>query len=212
MEQRALTRAQDLTSTQKEASPLSIATVHIIRALAVLATVIASMLPASAARWTVVPAESRISFSGTHAGKPFKGSFGRWQGDIVFDPADLATSMAKVTIALDSARTGDGTYDKTLPSSDWFNVAKGNEGVFETSGFRSLGENNYAAEGSLTIRGFKVPVTLSFEWTASGDKAKLIGRAELRRLDFGIGKASDAAGEWVSLTIPIEVAVSLAKG
>jgi cytochrome b561 len=165
----------------------------------------ASAAPATA--WEMVPSESRIAFSGTHAGLPFKGAFGKFEAAIVFDPAQLDASHAEVAVDLSSAATGDATRDKTLPTADWFNVAKTPRGIFLTHGFKNVGGDRYEAQGDVEIRGVKVPVTLAFEAKIEGDTLRVSGTAELKRLDFGIGKASDAAGEWVALTIPIEVTV-----
>lgn len=179
--------------------------------LATVVLLLAFVPNAHATTWTVVSGENRIGFSGTHAGRAFKGSFEKWQAVIKFDPADLAGSKATVTVDLASARTGDTTYDKTLPTVDWFDIAKTPTGVFETNSFRAVGGDKFEASGTLSIRGFNVPVTLAFEFKASGETAKLVGRTMLNRLDFGIGKGSDAPGEWVGLEVPVEVSVTLKK-
>jgi polyisoprenoid-binding protein YceI len=176
------------------------------------ALAVAALVPAQAAAWTIVPAESKIAFSGEHAGTKFKGTFEKWDAVIAFDPANLAASKATVTVQLASAKTGDTTYDKTLPTIDWFDIAKGPTGVFETTGFRSLGADKYEADATLSLRGIKMPVVFTFDFKATGDTAKLIGKAEVKRMDFGIGKTSDATGAWVSLSIPLEVTVGLKKG
>jgi cytochrome b561 len=169
-------------------------------------------IPVAAGPWTVVPADSKIAFSGTHAGNTFKGTFEKWDAVISFDPADLSGSKATVTVALASAKTGDATYDKTLPTPDWFDAAKGPSGVFETSGFRATGPDTFEADSTLAIRGMKVPVILAFTFKVTGDTAKLVGKTKLKRLDFGIGKGSDGDGSWVALDIPVDVSVSLKKG
>jgi polyisoprenoid-binding protein YceI len=170
------------------------------------------MRPALAATaWSVVPASGKIAFSGEHAGNKFKGTFEKFDAVIAFDPADLAGSKATVTVALASAKTGDPTYDKTLPTPDWFDVAKGPSGVFETSAFRSKGGDAYEADATLSIRGIKIPVVFAFEFKATGDTATLAGKTKLKRTDFGIGTGSDASGAWVSLDIPVEVSVTLKK-
>lgn len=185
-----------------------------LAAIATLAVALAmaAALPAFASPWAVVPTESKIAFSGEHAGSKFKGTFEKWDAVIVFDPANLATSKATVTVQLASAKTGDITYDKALPGLDWFDIAKGPTGVFETSAFRSTGPDKYEADATLALRGVKVPVVFAFEFKATGDTAKLIGKADLKRMDFAIGKSSDASGAWVSLSIPLEVTVGLKKG
>jgi polyisoprenoid-binding protein YceI len=172
----------------------------------------AAIIPALATPWTVVPADSKIAFSGEHAGTKFKGTFEKWDAVIAFDPANLPASKATVTVQLASAKTGDTTYDKTLPTLDWFDIAKGPTGVFETTAFRTTGPDKYEADATLSLRGIKVPVVFAFDFKATGDTAKLVGKAELKRMDFGIGKTSDATGAWVSLSIPLEVTVGLKKG
>ena len=167
---------------------------------------------ALAATWTVVPTESSIGFSGEHAGNKFKGTFEKWEASINFDPADLAGSKATVKVALTSAKTGDATYDKTLPTVDWFNVAATPSGVFETSAFRNVGTDLFEADAMLSIRGVKVPMVFAFGFKVDGDAAKLVGKTQLKRVAFGIGKGSDDNGSWVSLDIPVEVNVSLKKG
>ncbi len=181
-------------------------------AAALLAQQISFAMCAAATTWIVVPADSQIAFSGQHAGNTFKGVFEKWDAAISFDPADLAGSKATVTVALASAKTGDQTYDKTLPTADWFDAAKGPSGVFETSAFRALGGDKFEADGTLAIRGMKAPVTLAFEFKPAGETAKLTGQAKLKRLDYGVGKGSDGDGSWVSLDIPVEISVSLKKG
>lgn len=188
---------------------------HLARAVrsGLLAAVLAGIaLPAQAAwNWAVVGGESSIGFAGEHAGNKFKGVFETWEAKIIFDPADLSGSKALVTVNLGSAKTGDTTYDKTLPTADWFNIAATPSGVFETTGFRALGPETFEADGTLTIRGIKLPVVLAFTFKAEGDTAKLTGKTTLKRADFGIGKGSDGDGTWVSLDIPVVVDVKLKK-
>lgn len=179
---------------------------------AAMLTLLMSATSAVATTWSVVPADSAIVFSGEHAGNKFKGRFEKWDAVIDFDPADLAGSKAVVTVALASAKTGDATYDKTLPTVDWFDAAKSPSGVFETTAFRAAGGDKFEADGTLAIRGIKVPVTLAFDFKAAGDTAKLTGKTSLKRIAFGIGQSSDAGGTWVSLDIPVEITVSLKKG
>lgn len=177
-----------------------------------LLAVLATCGSAIAGVWTVVPAESSIEFLGEHAGNKFKGTFEKWDAAINFDPGDLAGSKATVTVALGSAKTGDATYDKTLPTIDWFNIAATPSGVFETTAFRSVGTEMFEADATLSMRGVKVPVVFAFTFKVEGDTAKLVGKTALKRIAFGVGKASDDNGTWVSLDIPVEVRVSLKKG
>lgn len=162
-----------------------------------------------AADWTVDQAASRIGFSSSHAGRAFEGTFQRWSADIRFDPDALESARAEVSVDLTSAVTGDTTYDKTLPTADWFNTSKFAEARFVTSAFRKTGDGAFEADGTLDLRGASVPVTLSFTFTQTGQSAVIEGTTKLRRLDFGIGKQSDAGGAWVGLDVPVSVTVMM---
>ena len=179
----------------------------LIRATMVAALCTVAAAPAAATQWTVVPEASRISFSGSHAGRAFTGWFEKWSADITFDPADLAGSKAVVRVDLASTSTGDATFDKTLPTSDWLDTARSATATFETTAFRTTGAGAYEADGSLEMRDMKLPVTLAFAVKIEGDTAHMSGRARVKRLDFGIGKGADAGGTWVSLEIPLEITV-----
>lgn len=164
-------------------------------------------LPAAAAEWVTIGEASRIAFSGTHNGRAFTGLFGKWTASITFDPADLRSSKAIVRVDLSSAVTGNVAYDRTLPTADWLDTGKSATASFETTSFRMMGPGRYEADGTVEIRGVKLPLTLAFDLQIDGDMASMSGRTSLKRLDFGIGAASDVNGTWVSLEIQLEIAV-----
>lgn len=163
--------------------------------------------PARAASWVVDPARSQIQFAGEHMGKAFTGRFGTWSAAIDFDPAKPEASVINVVIDLASARTGDATYDKTLPTSDWFDTARTPRATFKATKVRATASGAYVADGTLAMRGVAVPVTLPFKLAIKGDVATMSGQVTLKRTDWGIGKASDAGGDWVSLAIPVRISV-----
>lgn len=160
------------------------------------------------ADWLVVPQKSEISFSGTHAGRSFKGSFNSWSAAIRFDPAKLAEANATVRIDLASSKTGDKTYDETLPGGDWFDIARTPVAMFQTQRFRTAGTGKYIADGILTLRNVRVPVSLPFSLAIVGDTATMTGQIVLKRMAFGLGKGSDPGGDWVSLDIPVTLKVT----
>lgn len=158
--------------------------------------------PAFAADY-VQAAGSTLVFASKYDGEVFTGKFAGFTTTLSFDPANLATSKLDVVIPLAGADTGNGDRDSTLASSDFFNVAKFAQARYSASKFRSLGGNQYAADGSLSLRGVSKPVTLTFTWTP-GAQPVLSGKATVKRLDFGVG-----SGDWADTgNIPNEVAVS----
>jgi cytochrome b561 len=175
------------------------------------AALLALAAPVSAAEWQVDPATSTIAFSGVHAGRDFTGRFETWSAAIRFDPADLATAEAVVTVETGSAKTGDRTYDSSIPQEEWLNAKAFPQAVFEARRFRALGGERYEAEGTLTIKAVALPVTLPFTLTIDGATAKMQGTATLDRIARQIGIKSDPAAEWVSKDIAVTVSLNATR-
>jgi polyisoprenoid-binding protein YceI len=172
------------------------------------APILAKTEVTKALNWAMIPAQSSIAFSGTHAGRTFNGTFKKWTATIRFDPQKLDEANATVRIELASAFTGDKTYDKTLPEADWFNVKSTPIATFQSQKFRSTtAPGKYIADGVLTLRNLKVPVSVPFTLAIVGDTATMSGEVSLKRMAFNLGSESDATGAWVSLDIPVKLKV-----
>ncbi len=163
----------------------------------------AAFVAAPAAAADYVQSSGALSFASKYQGETFTGLFPDFRTTLSFDPAAPQDAKLDVTIPLASADTGNSDRDSTLKAADFFNVAGFATARYTASGFRSLGDNRYAADGTLELRGVKKPVTLTFTWS-DGERPVLSGRARVKRLDFGVG-----AGDWGDLSIiPDDVAVS----
>jgi cytochrome b561 len=149
------------------------------------------------------PPQSALIFRGQHAGQDFRGEFRIWQATVRFDPANLAGSSIAVTVNPASAVTGTADYDRTLPQAEWFNVRAFPQATFRSTRIRAVGGNRYAADGTLTLKGQSVPVTLGFQVDITGRTAVASGAAQLDRIALDMGRASDPNAEWVSRTIRI---------
>ena len=151
----------------------------------------------------VQAAGSTLAFASKYDGEVFSGRFGSFSSTLSFDPANLAASRLDVSIGLAGTKTGNDDRDSTLQSADFFNVAKFAQARYSATKFRSLGGNQYVADGTLTLRGVSKPVTLGFTWTP-GAQPVLAGKATVKRLDFGVG-----GGDWADTgSLPDEVAIS----
>ena len=166
---------------------------------------------AAPATWSVAQAQSAITFSGVHAGVPFEGRFSRWRAEIVFDPANLGASHARVTVETSSASDGVSLHDQSLPQAEWFDVAHHPTAMFETTNFRALPNDRYEARGTLTIKGKALPIALPFTLTISGNRATVDGRVSVRRADADLGMQSDPEAEYVSAAIRIGVHVEATR-
>jgi len=171
--------------------------------LATAAFAVLLALPAHAAEWTVQPAQSKIGFSGTQIGAPFAGSFGKWTGQISYDPANPEAAHVKITIDTASAVTGDTQRDGALPDGDWFDVSAFPQAVFEANGFTPEGENKFVAAGTLTIRGISQKLALPFTLTMTGKQATATGHVTLLRTDYGVGQGIWKTGDYVGLNVDV---------
>ncbi|QWP76564.1 YceI family protein [Lysobacter sp. K5869] len=173
-----------------------------LKSLALTAALFAAAAPAFAADY-VQQAGSTLTFATKYQGEVFAGNFPGFTARLSFDPAKLDASKLDVVIPLAGANSKNAERDDTLKGADFFDIAKFPQARYSATKFRSLGGNNYAADGSLTLRGVSKPVTLTFTWTP-GDKPVLAGKATVKRLDYKVG-----GGDWADTSIiPNEVAVS----
>ena len=175
---------------------------RLIRSLAATAVAATLALPAFAADYVQAPGSS-LAFAGKYQGETFSGTFPGFRTTASFDPADLTAGKLSVTIPIATATTQNDDYDTEMRGSAFFDAAKFAQATYTANGFRDLGNGQYAADGTLELRGVRKPVTLTFTWTP-GARPLLSGRATVRRLDFGVG-----GGDWADPgTIPNELAVS----
>lgn len=151
-------------------------------------------LAAAQQKLTFSAKDSKISFAGEHVGMKFSGVFNKWNAELVLPPADSPKITATFYVA--SAKTGDSTYDSTLPEGDWFDVKNHPKGLFESEQIISKG-NDYDVTGNLTLRGISRPV--SFLLKDNG--ATLSAEFSVNRLAHKIGFESDPDAEWVSKEI-----------
>jgi polyisoprenoid-binding protein YceI len=158
--------------------------------------------PAQAAEYQQATG-SRLTFASKYQGEVFVGTFPDFRTRLSFDPAEPAAGKLDVLIPLAAVSTDNTDRDSTLVGADFFSAATFAQARFTANGFRSLGDNQYAADGALSLRGVSRPVTLTFTWT-DGAKPVLVGKATVKRLDFNVG-----GGDWADLEIiPNEVAVA----
>ena len=158
---------------------------------------------AMAAHWNVDAAKSKLGFTVQWSNEPFTAQFQNWKADIDFDPANLATSHANVTINIGSEASEEADFDTGLKGAQGFAAAQFPSAQFATKNISHKSGNNYVATGTLTLKGVTKDVTLPFTLTIAGKQAHMVGSAHVLRSDFGIGQ-----GQWAAPT-PVSHDVSV---
>ena len=167
------------------------------------ATVPGAALEDVPSQWIVQ--DGAITISVTQFGSTVTGTFADWTAAITFDPTerDDRAGTVDVTIAIPSLSLGSVTAQALGP--DFFDAA-----TFPTARFTAdilpMPDDRYVAEGTLTIRGATVPVTLNFDLAITDGVAEMRGDLMLDRRDFGIG---DSMSDEKSLGFPVKVDATL---
>jgi polyisoprenoid-binding protein YceI len=138
--------------------------------------------------WLVDAAHSRIGFAAKHLGiATVRGAFKEFEGTL-----DLHEGRAYGSAKAASLDTNDDTRDEHLRSADFFDVEEHPELRFESTEIRPLGDDSFAIEGDLTIRGVTNPIVLRAEFQGSEtdgwdiERIALEVTGELDRSDWGM--------------------------
>jgi polyisoprenoid-binding protein YceI len=174
-----------------------------------LGSFLALGLAYAATQWTMQPANSTLTFTGTQAGAPFQGKFEKFTADIRFDPKDLATSRFEVRIDTASVNTQDSERDDTLKSEDLFNVKRWPSAHYVVEKFTDKGGGKFSGAGQLTLRDITRPVPIEFTFENKNGNAWLKGSAAIKRLDFGVGQGDWKDTETVANEVQIQFALLL---
>ena len=164
-------------------------------------------LPASAQQ-KIMPAQSDISFTFKQMGVPVDGQFKKFDAQISFDAAKLATSKVAFTVDIASATIGDPATDAELPKSTWFNTAKFPQATFTSSSIKALGAGKYEVAGKLSVKGVAQDVVVPVTMTQAGTVTTAVGTFPIKRLTFKIGE-----NEWADTGMvadPVQVKFKLA--
>jgi len=116
----------------------------------------------SAGTWTIDPSHSDIGFTARHLMSKVRGSFEKFEGQIVIGDVTSASAI----IDLNSINTRDEQRDAHLRSKDFFDVENTGPMTFRSTEIEE-GGNGFTVVGDLTIGGVTRPVTLDVEYFGS---------------------------------------------
>ncbi|MBO9580676.1 MAG: YceI family protein [Sphingobium sp.] len=155
--------------------------------------------------WTVKPGGT-LAFSVTNGADKVRGRFGKWSGDIVFDPDRPEGARIAIQVDLGSASVGDPTQDAMLASADFLDAATHPRATYRSTSIRMVAPNRYAAKGMLSLRGKSRPQDVVFTLSGTGLSRHVEGSAVINRAGFeiGTGEAAAALAPTVQLTFSFD--------
>lgn len=170
------------------------------------AATVVTETPTAPPTWTIQPGGT-LAFSVTNGADKLLGRFGKWSGDIVFDP-DRPEQAARIAIrvALNSASVGDATQDAMLAGADFLDVSNHPSAAFRATSVRMIAPNRYKAQGTLSLRGKDRPQDVLFTLSGTGLSRHVEGSAVINRAGFGVGtgEAAQALAPTVQLTFSFD--------
>lgn len=161
------------------------------------------------AQQALVPAQSEISFVSKQMGVPVNGHFKKFDAQIAFDPAKLASSKVALTIDTGSATLGSKETDVEMPKPLWFNVPKFPQASFQSSAIKALGGGKYEVAGKLTIKGTSQDVVVPVTLAQSGANTTATGSFPIKRLAFKIGEQEWADTSMVADDVQVKFKLAL---
>jgi len=170
---------------------------------------LSSLAQAAPTTWTIDPNHSNVSFTIRHFFSKVTGSFQKFSGKIVYDPANVAASSAQAEIDAASIYTANEKRDGHLRSADFFDVEKFPKLTFQSTKVTPQGDK-LMIEGNLTMHGITKPVTLEGALLgSSADKAGFEASGKVDRKEFGIiwNRAVDQGGAMLGDDVTISISV-----
>ena len=145
--------------------------------------------------WDIDKAHSGVYFDIRHTFATVRGQFEDYSGTIQFDPQNLTVSTVSFEIKTKSVNTGIPNRDNHLRSDEFFAVKDFPDMTFQSTAVKPKGENQYALEGKLTIRGRTMDITAELIYFGTREnplkKGQLVAgfeaRFTLNRLEYGVG-------------------------
>jgi polyisoprenoid-binding protein YceI len=143
------------------------------------------------------------SYNIAFSNKDVSGVFKEMSGSIIFDATKLSSSKFDLKIKVESISTGNGVQNKHAKGEEWFDADKYPNIEFVSSKIEKT-DAGYKAIGKLEIHGVKKDCSILFTFVKKGNKATFVGKFNVNRTDFGIGKKGDDVAETLKIvaTIP----------
>ena len=181
---------------------------RLLASTALGAALLAPALPALAQQ-KLVPAQSELQFVARQMGVPLEGQFKKFDAQVAFDPAKLATSKIAFTVDTGSATLGSRETDAELPKPTWFNVPKFPQATFESTAIKALGGGKFEVAGKLTIKGTARDVVVPVTLAQSGATTTATGTLAMKRLAFKIGENEWADTSMVADDVQVKFKLAL---
>lgn len=166
----------------------------------------ASLLLLTSSKLAFTPQDYKVKEGHSIAfkSKDPSGIFKDAKGSVKFDENDLENSSIDLTFKVNSISTGNGMMNKKAQTEEWFDADKHPEIKFESTKIAKSGDA-FNVLGNLTIKGITKAKKVPMKVTKSGNDLVLTGTFGVNRIEYKVGKKSDAVPDVMNITYSIPV-------
>ena len=164
-------------------------------------------------KWVIDPTHSEIGFKIKHLMiTNVSGRFDSFEAEVQTEGEDFATAQIEARIKTSSINTGNLQRDEHLRHSDFFEVEKHPEILFNSTKVEKIDNDNFVLYGNLSLKGATKPVKLNVEYSGvtkdpwGGQRAGFIITGKISRSEFGLN--FNAALETGGLVLGEEVKIN----
>lgn len=177
-----------------------------------------STAASSLSTWTIDTPHTEAGFAVRHLMiSTVRGRFTDVEGSIQFDPNDLTTGSADITIKAASIDTREAQRDAHLRSADFFDVEKFPVLTFKSRRVQAVKGESFQLVGDLTIKDVAREAILDVEnhgvqndpW--GGQRSGFTAKTSINRKDYGLvwnlllESGGLTVGEEVKITLDLEL-------
>jgi cytochrome b561/polyisoprenoid-binding protein YceI len=166
-------------------------------------------LQAEPSGWAVQ--DGQLGITAVQLGSDVQGQFAEWSAAINFDADAPGAVKGDVTVEIAIASLTLGSVTSEALKPEFFAAEEHPTARFTADIVESEGENAYTADGTLTLKGTEMPLSLPFTLMIDGDTAQMQGQTVIDRRDFGIGTASYNDEATVAYDVTVAVALTAVR-
>ena len=142
---------------------------------------------------------SEITFTIKNFGFNVPGNFNQFIVSSNFSTRNLKGSFLNVKISVASIYTDSEARDEHLLESDYFNIKKYPNIIFESIAIEKITSSKYLLKGFITIKGIKKRIQTTLKVTSSKTTLTFLTDFSLNRRDFGVGGSSFVLSKEVNI-------------
>jgi polyisoprenoid-binding protein YceI len=148
--------------------------------------------------------KSSVIFHIKNLGFNVDGNLGGLQADILFDPANVASSKIDASVETKTINTDNEGRDKHLKKDDYFDVEKYPKIRIKSVSLKHKGGENFMGMFDVTIKDKTKQIEIPFKYTEAGKAATFTAKFKLNRVDFGVGGKSMILSDELTVDIQLE--------